>query len=364
MKLISRLSPTAHTFNSLINTSLQQGGVPARLPRNRFNGFRIQHISALTALVLFLAAPGCGKKEEGTPTVSGGGKKLKLAFVTNNSSDFWRIARAGCQEAEKTLGNVQVDFRIPATGGTAEQQQILDDLLAKGVDGIAVSPISPDNQTDFLNKVAGQTLLICHDSDAPNSKRVCYIGTDNVAAGVEAAKLIKEALPNGGKIMCFVGNADAQNAKERYTGIKKELEGSNVQIIDLRTDDTDRVRAQKNAEDTLVKYPDVACLVGLWSYNGPALLKAVRSAGRTDKVKIVCFDEEEETLGGVAAGDIFGTVVQQPYEFGKQAITRMTQYLGGSKEALGGGKQIIPTRNIKKADVPEFQAKLKSLLGK
>lgn len=340
---------------------------PHRFTMTRLAMPSLRHISALTALFLFLAAPGCGKKDEagsGAGGGSSGGKKLKLAFVTNNSSDFWRIARAGCQEAEKSLGNVQVDFRIPATGGTAEQQQVLDDLLAKGVDGIAVSPISPDNQTDFLNKVASQTLLICHDSDAPNSKRVCYIGTDNVAAGVEAAKLIKEALPNGGKIMAFVGNADAQNAKERFTGIKKELEGSNVQIIDLRTDDTDRVRAQKNAEDTLVKYPDVACLVGLWSYNGPALLKAVRSAGRADKVKIVCFDEEDETLAGVAAGDIFGTVVQQPYEFGKQAITRMAQYVGGSKEALAGGKQIIPTRNIKKADVAEFQAKLKSLLGK
>jgi ribose transport system substrate-binding protein len=319
---------------------------------------------ALTALFLFLAAPGCGKKDEGAPTAAGGaggGKKLKLAFVTNNSSDFWSIARAGCQDAEKALGNVQLDFRIPATGGTAEQQQILDDLLAKGVDGIAVSPLSPDNQTDFLNKVAGQTLLICHDSDAPKSKRVCYIGTDNVAAGVEAAKLIKEVLPNGGKIMVFVGNADAQNAKERYDGIKQELTGSNVQIIDLRTDDGDRVRAQKNAEDTLVKYPDVACLVGLWSYNGPAILKAVRGAG---KAKIVCFDEEDETLAGVASGEIYGTVVQQPYEFGKQAITRMAQYVGGNKEALGGGKQIIPTRSIKKADVAEFQAKLKSLRGK
>src|SRR5580765_2098747 len=250
--------------------------------------------AALAALCLFLGAPGCGNKDQsagGGSSGGGTGKKLKLAFVTNNSSDFWRIARAGTQEAEKNLGNVQVDFRIPASGGPDEQQRILDDLLAKGVDGIAVSPISPDNQTDFLNKVAGQTLLVCHDSDAPKSKRVCYIGTDNVAAGVEAAKLIKEALPNGGKIMAFVGNADAQNAKERFTGIKKELEGSNVQIIDLRTDDTDRVRAQKNAEDTLVNYPDVACLVGLWSYNGPALLKAVRSAGQAGKVKIVCFDE-------------------------------------------------------------------------
>src|SRR5205085_9547814 len=135
-------------------------------------------------------------------------------------------------------------------------------------------------QIDFLNKIAAQTLLICCDSDAADSKRVCYIGTDNFAAGQEAGKLIKEALPNGGKIMVFVGYADAQNAKDRFGGIKKELEGSKVEVIDLRTDDTDNVRAQKNAEDTLVKYPDVACLVGLWSYNGPAILNAVKSGGK------------------------------------------------------------------------------------
>ncbi|HTQ37614.1 MAG TPA: sugar-binding protein [Pirellulales bacterium] len=291
-------------------------------------------------------------------------KKVKLAFVTNNAATFWTIARAGCDEAAKQLGNVQLDFRIPSTGGIAEQQQILDDLVAAGVDGIAVSPIDPGNQTEFLNKIADQTLLVCHDSDAPKSKRVCYIGTDNTAAGEAAGKLIKEVLPSGGKIMLFVGSLDAQNAKERFAGIKKELAGSKVEIIDVRTDETDTVRAQKNAEDTLVKYPDVACLVGLWSYNGPAILNAVRNAGMTDKVKIVCFDENAETLEGVASGDIYGTVVQQPFEFGKQAITRMDKYLNGDKTALSDGKLIVPTRNIKKADVAEFQANLKKILGK
>ncbi len=265
--------------------------------------------------------------------------------------------------AAKELGNVDVDFVIPSTGSAAEQQQKLDDLIAKGVDGIAVSPIDPKNQTDFLNKIASQTLFITTDSDAPDSKRVCYIGTDNFAAGQEAGKLIKEALPNGGKIMVFVGYADAQNAKDRFGGIKKELEGSNIEIIDLRTDDTDTVRAQKNAEDTLVKYPDIAALVGLYNYNGPAILNAVRSAGQAGKVKIVCFDENAETLDGVASGDIYGTVVQQPFEFGKQAITKMAKYLGGDKEALAGGKQIVPTRSLKKDDIAGFKADLAKVLG-
>src|SRR5207244_11566079 len=114
---------------------------------------------------------------------------------------------------------------------------------------------------------AERTLLVCPDSDGPASKRVCYIGTDNIAAGVQAGKLIKEALPNGGKIMLFVGTLDAQNAKERFAGLKKELQGSKVEILDVRTDETDRVRAQKNVEDTLVSYADAACLGGLGSYN-------------------------------------------------------------------------------------------------
>lgn len=305
----------------------------------------------LSVLVLCLVA-----------TESFAAKKLKLAFVTNNASTFWTIARKGCEDGVKEAGGVELDFRIPSAGSAAEQQQLLDDLVAKGEDGIAVSPIDPANMTDALNKVAEQTLLICHDSDAPKSKRVAYIGTDNTAAGVEAGKLIKEALPEGGKIMVFVGTLDAANARERFAGLKKELAGSKIQIIDVRTDETDRVRAKNNVQDTLVKYPDVACFVGLWSYNGPAILNAVRESGNK-KVKIVCFDEEEETLSGVASGEIYGTVVQQPYEFGRQAIVKMAKYLRGDKTALNG-VQIVPTLSIKKDGVAAFQARLKSQMGK
>src|SRR5882724_11001618 len=109
------------------------------------------------ALLIALVLCGCRKSE------------LKLAFVSNNASPFWTIARAGCNEATKELTGVEVDFRIPSSGTAAEQRQILDDLAARGIDGIAVSPVDPVNQTDLLNKLAEQTLLICHDSDAPAS---------------------------------------------------------------------------------------------------------------------------------------------------------------------------------------------------
>src|SRR5262249_6426782 len=173
------------------------------------------------------------------------------------------------------------------------------------------------------------------------------------------------ALRKGGKIMIFVGKRDAQNAQERYQGIKDVLTGSKVEIIDLRTDDVDRVRAKANAFDTMVSHPDVACLVGLWAYNGPAILSAVQDAKKVGQVKIVAFDEEDQTLAGVKDGSIYATIVQQPYEFGYQAIRMMSTVLDGDKSAIPASKKVfIPTLVIKKDGVDQFAQKLNRLRGR
>jgi ribose transport system substrate-binding protein len=308
------------------------------------------------------ASPVAGAASPGAPAAGGG--PYKLAFVTNNSSDFWTIARRGTEKADQELDNVTVEFILP-DGSAASQKSKLDDLLARGVNGIAISPVDPVNQVTMLNDAAAKTVVVTQDSDAPNSNRLCYVGTDNVAAGRMAGELIKEALPNGGKIMLFVGKKDAQNAKERAQGIQEALKGSKVEIIDTRADDTDRARAQQNAADTLTKYPDVAALVGLWSYNGPAILNAVKAAGKTGQVKIICFDEEDPTLAGIKDGAIFATVVQQPYEFGYQSVKLLAQVAGGDKSAIPADKKIIvPTKAIKQGDVDDFKKKMDELRGR
>ncbi len=296
---------------------------------------------------------------------TGAGKRHKLAFVTNNASDFWTIARKGTEKAAGELPNADVEFRINSDGTAAEQQRVVDDLLAKGIAGIAISPVDPVNQLQMLNRAAQQALVITQDSDAPSSNRVCYIGTDNVAAGRQAGGLVKEALPQGGKIMVFVGTLDAANAQQRYQGLKEALQGSNIQILDVRTDSTDRVRAKSNAADTLVNQPDIGGMVGLWSYNGPAIVGAVRDAGKTGQVKIVAFDEEDETLNGIKEESIYATVVQQPFEFGYQSMKLIARILDGDRSGIPASKQIfVPTLAIKKADVDEFASKVKALRGR
>ena len=165
--------------------------------------------------------------------------------------------------------------------------------------------------------------------------------------------------------MLFVGKLDAKNAQDRIQGIRDVLQGSNITIIDVRTDDVDDVRAKSNAADTLVKYPDVKALVGLWSYNGPAILNAVREAGKVGAVKIVAFDEADETLAGVRDGAIHATVVQQPFEFGYQAVMLMAKALKGDRSFISASKQIIiPTLVVNQANVAEFTKKINELRGR
>ena len=292
-------------------------------------------------------------------------EKKTLALVTNASADFWTIARRGVEKAATELPNYNVEMHVVSEATAAEQRRILDDLLTKGVAGVSISAVDSANSTDILNKVASQAVLFTTDSDAPQTERSLYIGTDNVAAGAEAGELVKKALPDGGKIMMFVGTMGADNARERVEGVRKALAGSKVEVIDVRTDEVDFARAKRNVEDTLTKYPDIAGLVGLWSYNTPQIVEAVRAAGKTGQVKIIGFDEDPVTLRGIADGAIEATVVQQPYEFGYQSMKLLAKVIEGDKSFIPkDGLMIIPTKVIDKSNVAEFQTTMRDLLKK
>lgn len=289
-------------------------------------------------------------------------EKIKLAFLPNNTADFWVLAQRGCEKADAELPGFEVIFRMADDPTSAGQRRIIEDLLARGIKGIAISSIDPVNQKPYIDELASVVEVITCDSDIPGSKRRLYIGTDNVDAGRQAGRMIKEVLPGGGKIMVFVGKRDTQNAVERVRGIREATAGANIEIVDIRTDDVDTVRAKSNAADALIKHPDLAAMVGLWNYNCPAILSAVTEAGRLGEVGIVCFDEDEQTLAGIKDGHIHGTVVQQPFEFGYLSIKYLADIVNGDLSKIpANGKLIVPTLIIKKDNVEPFIEKIRKM---
>jgi ribose transport system substrate-binding protein len=283
--------------------------------------------------------------------------KPTLAFVVNGASDFWKAAEAGVKKAQAELPDYNMELKYP-------EQRLMDDLVTAGVKAIMVSAVDPKTSTDGLNKIASETALFTTDSDAPQTNRVAYIGSSNVDAGKQAAEIAKKAMPDGGKCMGFVGLLGADNAKERIQGMKDGLEGSKIELVDVRGDDIDQTRAKANVEDALVANPDITCMVGFYSYNTPRIYEALRDSGKLGQITVVGFDDDPITLGGVKEGNIAGTVVQQPFEWAYQGMKLMAAYVGGDKSGIPENKLIIvPTKIIGKDDVDAYAANLKAMAG-
>jgi ribose transport system substrate-binding protein len=297
-------------------------------------------------------------------TDAGAQDKKELVFVVNGASDFWKLAEAGVKKAQTELPNYDLEFKYPEQAAAAIQQRLMDDLVAAGADAIMVSAVDPKTSTEALNRVGSQVPLFTTDSDAPDSNRVAYIGSSNTDAGKQAGEIALKALPNGGKCIGFVGLLGADNARERIEGMKAALAGSKVELVDVRGDDIDQTRAKRNVEDALAANPDVPCLVGFYSYNTPRIYEVLKESGKLGQIKVIGFDEDPITLGGVREGTIEGTVVQQPYEWGYQGMKLMAKYLEGDKSMIPENKLIIvPTKVIDKANVDAFEAELKARIA-
>ncbi|MHC5003294.1 MAG: sugar-binding protein [Planctomycetota bacterium] len=333
-------------------------------------GARATIVALGTALCL-LAMAGCG----GEPA----GQRPRVAYVTNGVASFWVIAQAGAEAGGHEF-DADVSVHMPAEGISA-QKRMVEDLVTRQVDGIAISPIDPANQTDLINRAASATNVITHDSDAPESDRLCYIGMDNYDAGRMCGQLVKEALPDGGKVMIFIGRLEQDNARRRRQGVIDELldrehdptnydppgsvlEGDRYTILGTLTDQFDRARGKANAEDTLSRHPDLDCMVGLFAYNPPLCLEALRQAGKLGAVKVIAFDEADETLQGIIDGHVYGTVVQNPFEYGRRSVEILAALARGDRSVLPEGGFIdIPARTIRRDNVEAFRDDLQAKLA-
>ena len=310
---------------------------------------------------------------EGSET-SGKRDSFTVAFVTNQIADFWKIARAGCLDAQREF-NVTVDVQMPTDATAVEQKRIVEDLLNSGVKGIAISPLTPDDQVGFLNDVAARVPLITHDSDAPGSDRLMYIGMDNYKAGRMCGELVKKALPHGGGVVIFIGRLEQDNSKYRRQGVIDELldrdagpgqyndgvddviRGEKYTILATLTDQGKPEVCKEKAEDAINTYSDMNAMVGLFEYNPPACYEALKQADKIGTIKLIGFDENDVTLQAIKDGECEGTIVQNPYEYGFQSVKVLSSLVRGDDSVIPESKFIdIPPRTI-----PPFQRR--RLLG-
>jgi ribose transport system substrate-binding protein len=322
---------------------------------------------------------GCNSRTGGGAATAPAKGAPSFAFFTNGIVEFWEHARAGANKAGQDLG-VQVSVIMP--NSMTDQTRKIEDLLTRGTDGIAITPIDPANQVEILNKAAAQTKLITHDSDAPQTNRLVYIGMDNYDAGLLCGRTFRAAMPEGGSVMIFIGRLDQDNAKRRRqgfidglfdrspdptrndpTGVELKSEGDKFTLLGTMTDQFDFSKAKANVEDTVTRHPDIAGMVGMFEYNPPLILEALERTGKLGKVKVIGFDENSATLQGIKDGNVVATIVQNPYQYGYKSIEMLNELHKGNKGAIPENKFVnIPARVIDKTNVDPFWQEIKERL--
>jgi ribose transport system substrate-binding protein len=321
---------------------------------------RLGLVAAVAVGLAFI--PACGKKDTAG--------KPKIAVVTNCTDPFWDLAEAGANKAARDF-DVELTFRQPERMAAEVQKPIIDAWVNQGFSGIAVSVIDPKGQTEDLRLVAKKVTLVTMDNDAADTGRVCYVGVDNKEAGRAVGRLIKKVLPNGGTLALFIGSTTSANGQARPAGVLEELAtaekngtpGKHPQRPELsgkfygnyflvdgepKTDNGEKEKAASNAQAMLSRVdgiPDL-CFAGLYAYNPPAILEAVRAKNLVGKVKIVGFDENPETLKAIADGHIEGTVVQDPFNYGYKSVEILAAEARGdtSKRITGSAPYQVITR--------------------
>ncbi|MDQ0393954.1 sugar-binding protein [Labrys monachus] len=294
--------------------------------------------TALVAVGLAASAGGAGAAD-----------KYTFALVPKNTNNpFYDQALAGCKKAEKELaGQVECLYVGPGEhGGGDEQAQMIQDLITKGVDGIAVSPANAPAMAAALQGAAGAKIpVLTWDSDLlPEAagERLAYVGTHNYEIGVNLAKIVMKIKPKGGKICIQSGGAAAANHNERMQGIRDTLAGkasttppgdrlagqngwTEVDGCPLYTDD-DFPKSVQQMEDILGKYSDLDAFVPTGGF--PEFLPdAYRNVASKYKDRIasgslalVVADTLPVQIDLLKEGLASGNVGQRPFEMGYKAM--------------------------------------------
>jgi ribose transport system substrate-binding protein len=324
-------------------------------------------VPVFLALAAIAAISGCDKQTGGSgsgqsttgtsasssnQSSSGGAKRIVL--LNNNDSEFWTAARSGIKSANEKLhlADANITGLMEINDGTLEGQiQKLRQFASQpDVIGVGISVLDPNNPQLIaeMRKLKEKGIpVVCFDSDVDRSKyrdaRSYFIGTDNGEGGKLLGDVAKHLKPEGCEYAQFVGRLSAQNARDRMDGFTEAV-GDKFKQVGRWEDDTDRGRAIDNVKTSMQQNPNLGMVIGIWSYNAPAIVKAVEGSNKPD-ITVVAFDAEAPAIAAAAQGKIHAMVVQNPFEMGYQSIRILKAMIDKDEKTL---KELFPN-----ADKPD-----------
>lgn len=280
-------------------------------------------------------------------------KDIKIAVIPKVAVPFFDDCNNGAKAAADALG-VQYQWVVPQNTQGSTQVRILEDLIAKKVDGIAISVNEPKSVEAAIKKaIASGIKVVTFDSDSPKSGRSMYIGTINMAAGETMGESMAKAIDGEGEVAIVTGQLGAVNLNERIAGIKKSLaKHPKIKIVATEGTEDDLAKAVSTTESILRAHPALKGIFGVSQVGGPAVSKVMATkefGSKKGTVKVFAFDDLPDTVKGVKEGYIQGIMVQRPVTMGKMSVEHLVNQINGKETApkdLDTGVNVVTSQNL------------------
>lgn len=269
-------------------------------------------------------------------------KILLISHIRTNL--YWQYVRDGAERAAHERG-AEIEFQGPTTASTEEGIRLFDMATAAKVSGIITYVQEEGKYKEKINHAMQNGIpVVTIDSDEEDSDRIAYVGTDNILAGQVAAKEMIKQVGNNGNIAIVMGGKDAKNQKERVEGFKNYIElNSNLKIVDQDSSDAMLLESEIITRKILNRNDKIDALFCTSSLDGIGAAKAVKDLNNKGNIKIICFDDLEETLNNIKSGLVAATIVQKSDEMGYKAVSIIMDKIEGKKS---NGSKVLTSVNV------------------
>lgn len=292
-------------------------------------------LAILLVFAMILTTAACGSKEAASETTDQETKGRTFAVVFPIVHPFFEPIGVAAEDYGKELG-IKVITKAPDKSDAQQQIEIMENLIAMKVDGIAIGPTDTSALVPTINKAIDAGIqVICFESDAPDSRKASFIGTDNYNAGRHMGAVITEKLGGEGKILILTGLPTQLSLNERIRGIKEYLaeKAPQIKIADTQSSEGDPQKAVTAAENMMQANQDFKAMIGIDATAGPAMISIWKAKGwqnNTDHM-IITFDDMPDNLQGIRDGYVTGIVSQRQNSWGKGVIDMLNDLCDGKE---------------------------------
>ncbi len=320
-------------------------------------------VASVIALVLGLAATGVHAEAP---------KKVVIGVVAKSQSNtVFQAAYSGAKDAARELGpkygvEVEIDWQTPAEEDAQKQAEAVEALTRSGAAGIAISCSEGRTVTPAINKAAARGIpVVCFDSDAARSKRMCYYGTDDISCGKAVMQELAKAMGDKGTIAILAGNQSAPNLQNRVKGVKDELANHpNMKLLEASGGVFYHIETPEKAAETVATAQNANPSIEGWAMiGGWPLFTDNALPWPPGKIKVVSVDALPAQLSYLKSGHVEVLLAQDCYGWGHKSVELLLEKIVKNQDPPS--ERIIDSlTRVTKENVDEFAKQWDRWLGK